>query len=68
MRRIILVISIAVIIVGLILHFVLVRCPHCGRWIRKPYGEYCRYCGKKYSDDDSLYDEDKYNIPENGSW
>lgn len=68
LRRIILVISIAVIIVGLILHFILARCPHCGCWIRRPYGDYCRYCGMKYSDDDDKYNEDKYNIPGSGYW
>ena len=46
-------ISIAVVIAGLILHFILVRCPHCGRWIRKPYGDCCRYCGKDYTGDES---------------
>lgn len=46
-------IAIAVAVVGFILHFVLVRCPHCDRWIRKPYGEYCRYCGKEYTGDGS---------------
>ena len=33
-RNIIACISIAVVIVGFILHQILVRCPHCGRWIR----------------------------------
>jgi hypothetical protein len=47
-RNLIAGISIAVAIAGFILHFLLVRCPHCGRWIRKPYGDCCRYCGMDY--------------------
>ena len=51
-------ISIALVIIGFILHFILVRCPHCGRWIRKPYGEYCRYCGKEYMAEEVVPDDD----------
>ena len=31
---------------GLLLHMRLVRCRHCGTWIGKFPGEYCRHCGK----------------------
>ena len=68
MKQIVLGISLAVLFLGFILHFALVRCPHCGAWIRRPYGDYCRYCGKKYSEEDDNYNEDDYNIPGSGSW
>lgn len=32
---------------GLVLHFKLVRCPHCKEWVGKHPGEYCRHCGEK---------------------
>ncbi|MBQ4217697.1 MAG: hypothetical protein II667_06290 [Clostridiales bacterium] len=57
-RNIIACISIAVVIVGFILHQILVRCPHCGRWIRRPRGECCRYCGMDYSSDEIVNDDD----------
>ena len=67
LKQIVLGISLAVLFFGFILHFALVRCPHCNAWIRRPYGDYCRYCGKKYSEEDN-YNEDDYNIPGSGHW
>ena len=32
---------------GLILHIKWVRCPHCGAWVGKYPGEFCKNCGKK---------------------
>jgi len=35
-----------VVFAGLLLHMKLVRCPHCGEWVGKHPGEYCKHCGK----------------------
>ena len=67
LKQIVIGISLAVLFFGFILHFALVRCPHCNAWIRRPYGDYCRCCGKKYSEEDN-YNEDDYNIPGSGHW
>ena len=32
---------------GLILQVRLVRCPHCGTWVGKYPGEFCKNCGKE---------------------
>ena len=44
------VISIAVFITGIILHYVLVRCPHCKAYLGRVYGPRCPFCGKRYDD------------------
>ena len=35
------------IMAGLVLDVVLLRCPHCGAWLGRYPGEYCRSCGGK---------------------
>ena len=35
-----------VIAAGLVLQIILVRCPHCGTWVGKYPGEFCKNCGK----------------------
>ena len=35
------------IMAGLVLDVVLLRCPHCGAWLSRYPGEYCRSCGGK---------------------
>ena len=42
-----------VIVAGLLLHVKLVRCPHCGEWVGKYPGEYCKQCGKELSRDET---------------
>ena len=32
---------------GLILDVTWIKCPHCGAWVGKYPGEYCRNCGAK---------------------
>ncbi|SFQ06763.1 hypothetical protein SAMN05216343_12245 [Oscillibacter sp. PC13] len=32
---------------GMALNFLLVRCPHCGKWLGQHPSEYCRECGGK---------------------
>ena len=32
---------------GLILDVAWIKCPHCGAWVGKYPGEYCRNCGAK---------------------
>ena len=39
--------GLAVIVVGTVLNIRLLRCPHCGSWLGRYPGEYCRDCGKK---------------------
>ena len=31
---------------GLLLHMLLVRCPHCRTWVGRYPGNFCRHCGK----------------------
>ena len=33
---------------GMILHFVTVRCPHCGGYLGRCYGSKCPHCGSDY--------------------
>ena len=42
------ILGIAVFIGGIILNFVIVRCPHCGSHIGRVYGPRCPYCGREY--------------------
>ena len=37
----------ALVVLGLVLDVVLVRCPKCGVWLGKYPGEYCSACGEK---------------------
>ena len=37
----------AVMIVGAVLNFRLLRCPDCGAWLGRYPGEHCRHCGAK---------------------
>ena len=36
-----------VLLFGFAADFVLLRCPHCGVWLGKYPGEYCKSCGEK---------------------
>ncbi len=40
--------GIAVFLAGIILHYVIVRCPHCGSHISRVYGSRCPHCGEEY--------------------
>ena len=42
-------IGIAVFIGGIVLHYAIVRCPHCGSHLGRIYGPRCPYCGKEYN-------------------
>ena len=35
-----------IVLGGLLLHMRLVRCPHCGTWVGKFPGDYCKHCGE----------------------
>lgn len=48
-----LIFGIAVFIGGLILHYVIVKCPHCGSHLGRIQGPRCPYCGREY---DRKYD------------
>ncbi|MBR6987105.1 MAG: hypothetical protein IKH82_03440 [Clostridiales bacterium] len=43
------IIGIAVFIGGVVLHYVIVRCPHCGSHLGRLYGPRCPFCGKEYN-------------------
>jgi len=40
------ILSVVIISSGLILHFVYVRCPHCGSYLGRIIGSKCPFCGK----------------------
>ena len=40
------ILSVVIISSGLILHFVFVRCPHCGSYLGRIMGSKCPFCGK----------------------
>lgn len=35
------------VVIGLALDVIWIRCPHCGVWLGKYPGEYCQSCGEK---------------------
>ena len=39
--------GLAAIMAGGVLNIWLLRCPHCGVWLGRYPGEYCRACGTK---------------------
>lgn len=49
MLYICLVLGIITFLAGIILNFIIVRCPHCGSHIGRVYGSRCPYCGEEYS-------------------
>ena len=34
---------------GVILHYAIVRCPHCGSYLGRLYGPRCPFCGEDYN-------------------
>lgn len=40
-------IAILSVAAGVVLSLHWMRCPHCGRWLERNDGEYCRHCGKR---------------------
>ena len=40
--------GIIVFIGGVILHYAIVRCPHCGSHLGRLYGPKCPFCGNNY--------------------
>lgn len=34
---------------GVILHYAIVRCPHCGSHLGRLYGPRCPFCGEDYN-------------------
>lgn len=38
--------GVLLVILGLVLNVVLVKCPSCGTWLGKYPGEYCKNCGE----------------------
>ncbi len=44
-----LILGIAVFIGGIILHYVIVRCPHCGSHLGRIQGPRCPNCGREYN-------------------
>lgn len=49
MMNICLVLGAIAFLAGIILNFIIVRCPHCGSHIGRVYGSRCPYCGEEYS-------------------
>ena len=47
--KVFMILGIAVFIGGVILHYAIVRCPHCGTHLGKIYGPRCPFCGKEYN-------------------
>ena len=41
------VIGLLIIAAGFLLGITLIKCPHCGTWLGKYPGEYCKNCGEK---------------------
>lgn len=39
-----------IIIVGMILHIMLYRCPHCDAYLNKSTGAYCPHCGRRINE------------------
>ena len=37
---------------GVILHYTIVRCPHCGSYLGRLYGPRCPFCGMDYNKTD----------------
>lgn len=35
---------------GIILHYAVVRCPHCGSHLGRLYGSKCPHCGNDYNE------------------
>lgn len=48
------VIGVIVMICAIIVHFVLYRCSHCGKFLDRSTGEFCPYCGEKVNDKNSI--------------
>ena len=40
-------VGLLVLVAGLILNVVWIRCPECGTWLGKAPGDYCHLCGAK---------------------
>jgi hypothetical protein len=49
MMNICLVLGAIAFLAGIILNFIIVRCPHCGSHIGRVYGSRCPHCGEEYS-------------------
>lgn len=43
------ILAIICFLTGMILHFVLIRCPHCGSYLGRLYGPKCPFCGRDYN-------------------
>lgn len=46
-----LILGIMVFIGGIVLHYAIVRCPHCGTHLGRLYGPRCPFCGSDYNKD-----------------
>ena len=44
------VLAIVCFLTGMILHFVLIRCPHCNSYLGRLYGTKCPFCGRDYNE------------------
>ena len=42
-------VGIVILAAAIALHMIFYRCPHCGRWLNRNFGEYCQFCGKDHS-------------------
>ena len=38
----------AVVLLAMAGHIVFSRCPHCGRYLGRAWGDHCPYCGKPF--------------------
>ena len=43
--------GIATFVAGIILNYIIVRCPHCDSHIGRVYGSRCPFCGEEYNKD-----------------
>lgn len=39
--------AILAVAAGVVLSLRWMRCPHCGSWLERNDGQYCRHCGKE---------------------
>ena len=39
--------GVAILMAGVLHHFIFYHCPYCGRFLDRSSGEYCPYCGKE---------------------